>query len=149
MDSSLSNFKVYWITVVLMNFYIDLKENSGPSPLEIGKDSKEKRFEYLSNSNYRRWKLSYRDKLKIISKNSFHPLFLSSFLFLEMLWPVCTCLCFSVRRHSRTVLRPDEVIRGGRITLHDKVSLPRRLCRQGLFQYRGEFENSSFPRLSP
>lgn len=85
MDSSLSNFKVYWITVVLMNFYIDLKENSGPSPLEIGKDSKEKRFEYLSNSNYRRWKLSYRDKLKIISKNSFHPLFLSSFLFLEML----------------------------------------------------------------
>lgn len=73
MGSSLSNFKVYWITVVLMNFYIDLKENSDSSQLEIGKDSKEKRFEYLSNSNYRRWKLSYRDKLKIISKNSFHP----------------------------------------------------------------------------
>lgn len=71
MDSSLSNFKVYWITVVLMNFYIDLKENS--DQLEIGKDSREKRFEFLSNSNYRRWKLSYRDKLKIISKNSFHP----------------------------------------------------------------------------
>lgn len=71
MGSSLSNFKVYWITVVLMNFYIDLKENS--DQLEIGKDSREKRFEFLSNSNYRRWKLSYRDKLKIISKNSFHP----------------------------------------------------------------------------
>lgn len=59
-----------------------------------------------------------------------------------------TCFCFSVRRHSRTVLRPDEVIRSGRITLHDKVSLPRRLCRQGLFQYRGEFENSLFSRLT-
>lgn len=141
---------------VLMNFHIDIKRKYSPSSLKIGqKGGKRNVLKFLSNSNRQLSRVKETDISRwienyYISKlvSSWLVFFLSFVLFLEMLWPMYARFCSSMRRHSRTVLRPDEVIRSGRITLHDKVSLPRRLCRQGLFQYRGEFENSFFPPCS-
>lgn len=63
---------------------------------------------------------------------------------LEIDWFIYIFVLFvySMRRHPRTVLRPDEIIRGWRSAFDDKIPLPRRLRRQGLLQYRGEFHGS-------
>ena len=45
---------------------------------------------------------------------------------------------FSVRRHPRAVLRPDEAVRGWGTSGHHKVSVLRRLRGQGILQYRGD-----------
>ena len=49
----------------------------------------------------------------------------------------------SVRRHPRSVLRPDEALRGGRPAGHDQIPLPRGLRRPGILQHRGKQPNNS------
>lgn len=44
---------------------------------------------------------------------------------------------FSLRWHSRTVLRSDEIVWSGRIAGQYQVSLPRWLRRSRIFQHRG------------